>query len=257
MKKWPSIFLGLLLSNSACAYYKSYNGFYGGVNLGLIQSKVYDDYDTRLNWPQAFDINILSNSKLTDISGTVGLNLGYSALFKNNFAWGLEGRANFQSLKTLNEESIHEVNSMLAIERHTSAELKQDFAFLGKLGLVYNCKFLVYGLVGADWGKVNIAIDTMYEQNIGGMIVGDLQNESSQYEAGLLLGIGMEYFVSPCTTIGLEYDYVNYGTVNFENPMTGDLLVNGVPQVGSFITDNNRIKMQTKKIMLRFNYYFT
>lgn len=38
--------------------------------------------------------------------------------------------------------------------------------------------------------------------------------------------------------------------------MSGELIVDGTPQAGAFITDNNSLKMQINKVFLKFNYYF-
>lgn len=256
MKKSTLVLLGLMLSGSSWAHYKPFTGFYAGLDLGLAQSEVHDDYNTILTWPQAFNITLSSDDKITDTSVVGGVTLGYSALMGRNWVLGVEGRANWQSLNTLNNEDIMEVNSMLHINKHTSVKVDQDFAILAKLGLVSHCKLLMYGLVGADWAKVKLDFDALYQQNLDGLIEGNVRNDSSQYESGLVLGLGLEYFFTKCSSIGLEYNYIDYGKLEFENPMSGDLTVGGIVQVGSFITDNNQLHMKNSKVFLKFNYYF-
>jgi len=256
MKKWTLLLLSLATTNPVLAHYKAFSGFYGGLNLGLVESIVHDDTNTTLTWPNAFNISITSASKVTNTALRGGVTLGYSTFVTAGWVLGLEGRYNFQNLAIRNNEYIHEVNSMLEIEKHLSVKMDQDFALVGKLGFASCCKFLMYGLLGIDWAKVNLNIDSLYRQNLGNLISGTLQNASSQYESGLMLGLGVEYYLTKCATIGLEYNYVDYGSLKFRNPMSGWLMVDGVPQVGSFITDNNALNLQTNRFFLKLNYYF-
>ena len=113
----------------------------------------------------------------------------------------------------------------------------------------------MYGLIGADWGNLEISSNLNYNQNTA-QSTGYIQGSQSSWKSGLMLGLGMEYLFIPCASIGLEYNYVCYRDLNFPNTLSTPILQNGVPVEGSFIADNNILKMKTNKGLIKLNYYF-
>lgn len=256
MKKWTPLLLGLIIASPASAHYsKPFSGFYGGLDLGLIQSNVHNDQSVTSTFSNVFNFAANTDARITDTAFTGGIILGYSSCMRAGWVAGLEGRANFQNLDTYIHATMSESISTIQAKARPSVNIKQDFAFVGKLGFVHCYRFLMYGLIGADWAKINPSIDACFEDTLNTPMFGAIECTHSKYKSGLMLGLGVEYYLTKCTTVGLEYNYVNYGRI-FNDSISGQLIVDDLPLDGSAFSANSCVKMQTNKFMLKFNYYF-
>lgn len=257
MKLRECALLSLMISGSTFANSCPFEGFYGSLDIGYAQTTLKDDYETLIQVPGVLNLTLTAiPTKVTKPAFTAGLALGYGASFCNLYLIALEGRANFQDQKTIVDHQHIEVNSALLTETKTSVKLDNDFALLAKLGLIPDPNILLYGLVGADWGDIDIVSNATYTQNIGTQLDGAVQDSHSYYETAWVLGLGIEYLFMTCASIGLEYNYIDYGNLDFPGAISGLISLNGVPTEGTLFSDNNTLKLKDNRVTLRFNYYF-
>lgn len=257
MNKWILSLSTLLLSSAAFANQGNFSGFYGGVNIGLIQSKLQDQYNTKVTIPNRLTLTLSeSPSGVTDTSFMGGITLGYTALCTRMFIIGIEGRANFQGLNTIIDDDHIEEGSLLNVETDTSTKINRDFALLAKLGIAFDPCVALYSLIGIDWGHIEISSNANFRQTLDQFFNASVQASQSSYESGLLLGLGMEYLITACTSIGLEYNYVNYNHLDFPGAISGDLFADGVVRTDASFIDTNSMKLQTNKVLIKANYYF-
>ena len=85
-----------------------------------------------------------------------------------------------------------------------------------------------------------------------------LKNEHNHFKAGFLIGLGLEQLINPCTSIALEYNYTDYGHLNFSNASTQYVNVaTQVPVNGSPLATNiNMHAMTNSMLFLKFTYYY-
>ena len=251
------VLLSLLFSSSVFSNNCPFDGVYGGLDIGLTQSALKDNYRTLIQVPTALDLILTAiPTRVSDVSLTGGLALGYSMVCSGSYLVGLEARANFEDLKTMVDHQHIEANSALIAETTTTAKLDKDFALLAKLGYVFNPNVLLYGLIGADWGDFDITSKAIYTQNIGVQLDAGVQDSHGYYDTAWVLGLGFEYLFTECASISLEYTYANYGNLKFPATISGLISLDGVPTAGTLFSDNNQLKMYVNSAVLRFNYYF-
>lgn len=249
--------LSLLLPGTVLAAQGPFTGFYGGLDMGFMQSQVEDVYNTHIGVSGALNLNLKANSsKVTDTSGLGGVSFGYAMFVDPMFVFALEARAHFEDLDTTVDHEHVEANSNFFARTNTTIEMDHDFALLGKLGMVLDSKCFMYVLGGADWGKMDIHSNTQYMQNIGPQLTAGVAAEQSSYETGYVLGLGIDYLVMDFLSVGLEYNYTVFGDLEFVSPISGLVSANGVPQAASNISSFNEITMNVSKVLLKVNYYF-
>lgn len=269
MKKWISYLscAAFLTPAAVTAASPAFTGLYGGVNVGMIQAETrldqWSQYEINLAQPVPLAIAIPwalgSPAKISDISPTGGLNVGFARSFNACLNWGVEIRANFMGLHNAFDESLVGLaggNSFLT--RHTSVKLTQQYAAIAKIAYAFKCDAQAYVFLGPQWGNFQLKsyMNSGTELPVVGSISGSLKAEHKNYKAGWYVGVGYEELLNKCTSIGLEYNYSDYGTLNFnrvqsENGFIGSVLVPNIEQIKYL-----KVSMRTNTMLLKMNYYF-
>ena len=93
MKKLLStLAIAALISPLAASAHQAFTGITGGINAGIIQSQVRLGHGGELFLDAADDTFFdFGNPRLSDISGTFGLTLGYASCFSPCLTWAIEG----------------------------------------------------------------------------------------------------------------------------------------------------------------------
>lgn len=264
MKHWISAIVGLACVSSVFANNCPFTGTYVGANFGLIQNDIHHQGTETIFISPITTLNASTNAlHKTHSSLLGGLTLGYALPFQQ-FLVGIEGRANYQRINS-NSSEKYEINTTgtdafdVPLTKNANIKMQQDFAILAKLGFIPNDLVLLYGLIGIDWGKISVSTNSTMPSLFAGSNVDFMFPSASQsnYEAGLALGLGMEYLFIPCASLGLEYDYANYGSIDY--PTVAASATNnatGSAQINTTFNDVNSIKMKTNKVLIKVNYYF-
>ncbi len=205
-----------------------YSGAYLSVGAGLV--------DEVFNFSQSGSANSSnSNTALNNQSGddqfsaTGSINAGYRIDVNPYFNLGLEADAIFQSAQ--GEASNTIVNSSsLTMNSHIQTKLSTSFALLFKPGMVFNNqRTLAYLLIGPQWGEFSSSSYTNLVEVLPAstFAVGSVAaSESSSYKVGWAAGVGVEEVLNDNFHVGLEYEYVDYGTVYSTNT-TNSVFENG------------------------------
>lgn len=255
MKKF--FLLGLFFSFNTLAAKVPFSGIYGGADLGVSQIQLKKERFAEILLPGTFDTTLMPYQlKLTDISILGGLTLGFTKIVKKKYLVGLEGRFNFEDLNVKSQIHLQENFSSLLIADDYFLKLNQDLALLARLGMVLDQKYLIFGVLGPDWGKFEVSNYFTYTQQNGGTFSGNLYSQDKAYKAGLLLGLGTEYALLENTTIGMEYHYIFHNKLNFNNPLPSMLTADNLIQVGSSVVEQNGLKSKINRFMIKLNYYF-
>lgn len=120
-----------------------------------------------------------------------------------------------------------------------------------KPGLILSPNTAFYALAGVEMAKFEVSKHADYYQNFGGPItVASADGSTTSTKYGLLLGAGVETYVMEKLKFGLEYNYINFGTI--ESPSI----------VGSFtgastgtLTVNDNITAQSSALFLKLTYH--
>lgn len=230
-----------------------FTGFYGNMNVGWMIAEVKDEQHT------VFDTSLYtlaSSPRLRANSVTGGIGLGYSYIFKQALLLGIEGRANYESIRAHFEDSFDEPVLGISLNSRSNAKLDSNYVLLAKLGALLQPNTLIYLLAGSSWGKfhldskANISIATQE----GAPVIGLVAAKDSRFETGFLLGLGMEYAVSNKVSIGLEYVNVNYSDLDFPNKTMANASIFGIP-LPEVLTNSAEFNVKTNNILLKLNYY--
>jgi outer membrane immunogenic protein len=116
-----------------------------------------------------------------------------------------------------------------------NSQLNNIETLAGRLGVSFN-NVLLYGKGGAAWAG------TKYNENAFGV----LATVASKTQSGWVAGVGVEYGFTPNWSVGLEYDYLGFGTTTL--PFT---------PVAAFAGPfNERISQNVQTLTARLNYRF-
>jgi outer membrane immunogenic protein len=98
---------------------------------------------------------------------------------------------------------------------HATAKNTRDASVALRLGYALD-RLLLYGKVGADWGRLEWTSITIDGPNT-------FQNSAERTVTGILLGMGFEYAFFDNWTAKLEYNYINFGhpLVDFTTTCSG------------------------------------
>lgn len=203
-----------------------WNGFYGSVlagrTFGDINKK--DGQFTYLNsdgsFNAAYHIDSGDNSSLNGWNGS--LKLGFNKQLNDNLL-GIEfgitaqsARANGVSITSYDGYPDTPPNSFLSKVRVNTYE-----SLNARLGHIFNDATLVYVSGGATLGQLKSKV----YQN-GGAVdywmenAGDSMN-SNKTELGYTLGLGLEHKLNDKLSLRVNYEYVDFGDVNFKYSGTG------------------------------------
>lgn len=258
MKTKVLLLLCVGFQSVALAASPSFSGFYASLDLGGSQSLAKVNKQTVANTLPAGMIQTIfsENDEATNVSALAGLSLGYNKRFNQHLIVGVEARAHFNSLKTTLESHRREVTSQFSQKGFLETKLRNDFALLAKVGAALNDKTSFYGLIGASFGNIKKSARGDYSHNVGVILQSSIQSEKSSYETGFTVAIGSEYFVTPCMSMGLEYNYTNYGSLKFDNPITSAISINSVVDPTTNYSLDQTTKLSINKVLLRFTYHF-
>lgn len=259
MKKWIShlAFAALVTPLAANAASQAFTGFVGGVNVGMIQSEAkLNQFSEIATSNAAVAWSIGAPTKLSDISGTVGFNLGFSRCFNPCINWGIELRANFMSLDNSLDESFISSGGVQSITKHTSVKLTQQYAAIAKLAYLFKCDAQFYVFLGPQWGNFKLKSYQNFDAVTQTTTQAAIKAEHEHYKAGWYWGVGLEQLLNPCTSIGLEYNYADYGHLNFAKKHATQMVINGVPDANTHFDKYHNMHMITNTFLLKFNYYF-
>lgn len=252
----------LALVSPALVHAQIFDGFYGSLAVGIIQGqeKLNHDIEASVPIPRGplfnLDITTANGAKLSDTSVLGSVSVGYAFLMNACFTLGLEGRGTFQRLKIDHQQdmSISIINANADFD--AALTLDSEYAILAKLGWITLKNTQLYGLVGPQWGIFRFDSSFVGDINPLGIpatnIPASIGANRHQSKCGYLLGLGMEQRVTCNSSIGLEYNYANYGTLSTPAEVA-------VTVSNAFGTVNavyhNSARMQTNAFLLKYNYY--
>jgi len=115
---------------------------------------------------------------------------------------GVEGEFYWSSI-----EAKHDDLTIPGSEFHFSTKNTRDASVALRLGYAFD-RLLLYGKVGADWGRLEWTGSSIFPCDTGTCIN---QNVAERTVPGVLLGTGFEYAFLDNWTAKLEYNYINFG----------------------------------------------
>ena len=84
-----------------------------------------------------------------------------------------------------------------------------------------------------------------------------MSDSTSNSKVGLLVGLGFEQMINPCTSLALEYDYATYGRHNNNGYASGPIFLNGVAITDAYLSQNgNNHRFSTNSMLLKLTYYY-
>ncbi len=266
LKSQKQIGLAALLSLfSISMYAAAFDGFYFGGGLGGSQSNVdvNQNLETKpsVDGTPLFDVVQSNKTNLTDNSFLGNLNLGFGHVFSQRWYLGIEGDAVWQNLEVNASPSTQERVGQLSFTQNTKVELNNQFNVALVPGIVLHENTLLYGKIGAAWGNFDIKNSANYSQVIqpGSTLSSSNGFSDSGYENGLLLGLGIEHYLTKNLSIKLEYTHVNYGTLHDNSPVTSGIN-NPIPDLATvtgFMADSAGVSASTNSVMLGVAYHLT
>lgn len=257
------ILLGLF---SVSVNAQTFDGFYFGGGIGGSQSAVDVKQNIEVNGILFNTISIFDIAKNNDVNSTDnsflgGLNLGFGHVFSQRWYLGIEGDVLWQNLATDVVAPTQQPDGSISIIEKTKVDLSNQFSAALVPGIVFNTNTLLYAKVGAAWGNFDVKNSVSYSQVIQPTVTLSSSNRVSDsgYESGLLLGLGMEHYLSQNISIKLEYTHVNYGSIHDNDPITSAINntdPNNVPITGS-ISDSAKVSASTNSVMFGLTYHLT
>jgi hypothetical protein len=234
---------------------------------------------------QTLAVNDTSGRSLDGYGGVQG---GFGWTFNHQWYLGIIGFGEFgkqsstsSTNKTLdNFDAFHgAITNLATANTNLNIQVESNYGVAAKLGWVVAPRTMVYGKVGASWATIDVtetssAANDFTISAIGVPIFNDTarvvnpQSTNSDTKLGLLLGIGFEQFVyADLVSVNVEYDYVNYGSVNtdptflqFSNTVT----VIGSPPVDTTpngsrdtnLSSSGSGKATINSLLVGVNFYF-
>jgi len=275
----------ILLSQASMATNAPFTGLYGSMSFGWMNENVDINQKSKFSVllptagfiasdPNSINTIFTTSPTIRANSETGGVAIGFASAFKNVFIFGLEARANIESLNAEYENHGHPIETVplsTRLNADSSIKLKNDYSLLFKLGYVLQPNTLIYGLIGPSWGYFNLYSTTNATSNviigvapgpeplpIFGEISGSVPATDDGYQTGWLAGIGLEYLFWKNASIGLEYTHADYGDLDFPDKTMGVLNVFGSkahPYPTSSLSNQAEFNAETNNILLKLNYY--
>lgn len=233
-----------------------FQGFYANLGAGGINSEFDLNQTTNVTIPNT-SVNLPSNTENYDNGGIGSIGVGYMFLATPSVVLGVEASADIESAKTTNNDSINENINGFSLSNTTTNKLKNSFAILFKPGFVFNQgNTLVYGLIGPRWGNFETSTSSLFQLpiGVGEYVSASAGNSDSGYETGLALGAGIQQYITNGFSIGLEYQYTDYGHLSTPTS-SGPIIANG-ENVGAVSNNISSIKAQTNVLTLNLMYHF-
>ena len=256
------LFAALCLSASS-AMAVPFDGFYVGAGVGGSQGdfdiKQSIDISPTINGAPVLRIVGDNNGDFTDSSLLGNLNIGYGHVFKQKFFLGLEADANFQSLEGNSKRNIQELGSAFTLQANSKADLHTALSLTLDPGFVFNKTTLLYGKIGPAWGDFSTrsSVDYSQEPFTGATLAGNTSAHDSGYESGLLLGLGLEHYVSSKLSLKLEYTHINYGGISTGNSEPGAVTTSSTSiTAGGSVVETSSVDAQSNQVLFGLAYHF-
>jgi len=201
--------------------YQQFDGFYGGVNYSSAQTK---STATALGVTNAWE-NPGTNLDFNFKKDTIGGQIGYQATF-NNFLIGAE-------LSFIPNKSTIRVKGPSVAWHDDQLSIGDITSLNAKIGYTYN-SILIYGKVGASQAKFNFkGIDTAFPTNYFNL---------SKTQTGANLGIGVDLHMDSNISLGVEYNYTDWGSFS------------GIGEQNPALSDSFGVKARTNIVSFHMNY---
>jgi outer membrane immunogenic protein len=197
----------------------SYNwtGFYAGLNAG----GVVNDSSYAVNRSGIFSKPLphLSFSGRTVGSAfTGGGQLGYNYQ-SGSFVFGLETDFNYdgvdESESYIRGHPSHFRSGQNALDYTVSQKVDFLGTFRGRLGYTPVDRFLVYATGGLAYGDVSLSTSDLSGDNLG---------SSLGFQTGWTVGGGVEYALTRCWTVKLEYLLIELGSQTYTRQFSSGLI---------------------------------
>lgn len=246
MKKFSFLLLALTAHAAQASHHGSqhFNGFYlsaagGGTLIDVDASQQYT-----LTVPAA-GVTILEPAEFdVEGGGASGLlGVGYEHQFHQHWVLGAEVTAGATNASVTHRDAALLTDTNLTSKLVTN--LRNDFALLFKPGYVFKGHTQLYALIGPRWGNFESTLTT-------NVITSTLKDSVSNYELGITAGVGMEHMLTNNLSLGLEYAYTSYGSI--ESPTTN---FTGSINSSTFnTTDETDIKVSSNTVQAVLSYHF-
>jgi opacity protein-like surface antigen len=232
------------LANDNGANASIYNGFYVGINGGVIQTNANISNNVFADSAQALS----QNAKITQIQGGATLYFGYGQLIScSNFYFGGEIFGDLYSRSTaINNSSFQAEPGLTEVETlttQTKAKLSNGEVGIDlRPGLLLDPATLVYARVGAAFNKLSLTSNAnfSFEQVIA--------ESSTKNATGLRLGLGLESYICKNTALTADYVYTTYGSIN----ITGQAPDSAITSLSNQTSAN----LKTQMFAVGIKYYF-
>lgn len=165
-----------------------------------------------------------------------GGQIGCDYQFASKWVIGIQGKAEF--------DDINSSNLVAAFPGITAAfKLRNTETLTARLGYTIAPTVLAYVKGGAAWANGNAAATAL-----------GLAGETADFNmTGYTVGSGVEWMFAPGWSVFGEYNYMNFGTKNFNFLSTGFLP--GFGPAGA-LADTNAIRLTAQEAIVGVNYKF-
>lgn len=231
------------------------------------------------------------------VDGYGGIQGGFGWTINHVWYLGVQGFGEFGSQSDTNNTSSTPINitvpfftpiigipaqirDVANVTTSSTTKIGNDYGVAAKIGYVVAPRTMVYGKIGASWADITVSNSTTVTNNFNidvlppifpGVISANTTLTASSSteddnQVGLLLGLGFEQFVyQDIVSLNVEYDYVNYGTVD-TGPASFSGATNfsfaGVPlgtithNFGNIVTSSANGSATVNSILGGINFYF-
>lgn len=202
-----------------------FNGLYGGISFGYVKWN-----GTALSLgPSAFWETPGTSTAYSKTKGAVGGQLGYQTTFDNGFLIGAEiAYTPYKAFQSIQSPTVAGHSDLLTV--------KDGIASLSaRAGYVYN-SWLFYGKAGISRTTIEFrVIDTLFHQDYYIL---------SKQQIAANLGLGAEYCFNTNVSLGVDYNYINWGSFS------------GIGAQSPAGSDAFRVKVKSNITTVRLNYQF-
>jgi len=124
-----------------------------------------------------------------------------------------------------------------------STKIKSLYTVAGRVGMVWD-RILVYGKGGWAGGQVELSARTDYG--------GGAAWSQSKSRSGWVAGVGAEYMLTPNFILGLEYNYIDFGSQTYSALNTGPAGVGFLPR-DTKVKGSTHFNTVAARVSYRFN----
>ncbi len=222
MKTLYFLLINLIIFSSTALAKSDWDGFYSSLMVGSSHGDVNenDSYLTGYTGDYLNSYRTTNNSDSSFNGTTFNLKLGINKEIESNLI-GLELGGTLGSLEARNEKtSGYWVSTMFFTPGNESSwngfiantKINNYETFSARLGHIFNNSLLMYFKTGAAVGRIERRVtDNSGEFFDAGSTLRDKKNE-----VGYLLGLGAEYKMSNNFSFRLDYEYIDFGNVDFK-----------------------------------------